>query len=225
MDLVGVMLARALGQSGWAPVMGFGAGIVSSFGPCVAPRFVALARLTAGVAGWRRRVRIVAFVAGLCTSYVLLGTIAGAFAYANALSSYAYLVVGIALIAGGLVTIVRESPPECCPPNSALGARSSDAPIGAVFAAGVAFVAIGSPCCGPIAAMLAGGGGMAAGGAARSAVLLTAFALGHATPLVAASSGSACCAGLLRSRLPAPALSTVGGAVTIAVGTYYALLA
>ena len=38
-------------MEGWLPVAAFGAGIASSAGPCVAPRFLAAASLCTGTSG------------------------------------------------------------------------------------------------------------------------------------------------------------------------------
>lgn len=219
-DVVGAAIERAIEPTAWAPIVGFGAGMASSFGPCVAPRFVALTSLTAGDVGVRRWVRIGAFVSGLCTSYVLLGTVAGALGYLGAYSAYVYAALGLGLVAGGLSAVMRE-PRVACGQHAP---RAPGEPVGAVFVAGLAFVAVGSPCCGPIAAVLASGGA-AGGGVARSAALLTAFALGHATPLVAVACGSARLGHLLHTRIPSAAFATIGGATMIALGSYYAVLA
>jgi cytochrome c biogenesis protein CcdA len=220
-DVVGSAIERAIEPTAWAPIVGFGAGMASSFGPCVAPRFVALASLTAGDVGLRRWVRIGAFVVGLCTSYVLLGTVAGALGYLAAYSAYVYAALGLGLVAGGLSAVMRE-PRAACDQHAP---RAPGAPLGAVFVAGLAFVAVGSPCCGPIAAVLASGGAAGGGGVARSAALLTAFALGHAAPLVAVACGSTRLGHRLHTRIPSSAFATVSGATMIALGSYYAVLA
>ncbi|MEO6835920.1 MAG: cytochrome c biogenesis protein CcdA [Candidatus Tumulicola sp.] len=205
-----------------APAVAFGAGLASSFGPCIAPRFVAVASLTTGESGLKRWTRIGSFVLGLCAGYVLLGTLAGATGYVSAYSGYVYALLGAGLIASGLVSIVRTPRANACAVHAFGGSK---APHGAIFVAGLGFVAVGSPCCGPIAAALAGAGVAGGGSVTRSAALLAAFALGHATPLVAAAFGSMRIANGFRARVPGGALSTVGGALMMALGGYYALLA
>jgi len=219
-DLVGTLLQRAAGPAAWPPLAGFGAGVVSSFGPCAAPRFFALINLTAGEAGLRRWARIGSFVAGLCGSYVLLGSIAGALGYLNDGSTYAYAILGTGLICCGLAAIVRTPRGHAC---ATARPAARNAPLGTAFVAGLVFVGVGSPCCGPIVAAVAGTG--LAGGAAQNAALLGAFALGHATPLVAAACGWVRLGNVLAARVPTSALATVGGAVMMALGSYYALLA
>lgn len=210
------MFDAAAQHAAWAPLLAFAAGITSSFGPCIAPRFVVVASLTAGTSGWTRWARLGAFIAGLCTSFALLGTIAGALGYIASYSSYVYGALAIALVAGGIGAIV--SPHRC------RAAHPSSKPIAsAPFVVGLTFTAVGSPCCGPIAAAL-GGLSTAGGNVTFGALLLGAFALGHALPLVVLAAGAVPIVTYLRARALDSAFATVSGALMIALGGYYAVL-
>ena len=199
--------------------MGFLAGVTSSFGPCIAPRFLAIASFTAETSGAQRFQRVGAFAAGLCTSYVLLGTIAGALGYVAKCSPYIYLTLSLCLVAAGFVTLAR--PAATCCPSEREGTKIG---FGAAFSAGLAFSAIASPCCGPIAAVI-GGMSAASGSVVFGALMLCAFALGHAVPLFALAAGSVPVSRLLRWHAFGLAASLLSGALMIALGAYYAVLA
>jgi cytochrome c biogenesis protein CcdA len=203
-----------------APALSFAAGLATSFGPCIAPRFVAIAGLAANARGAARWLRVAAFVVGLCTSYVLLGSIAGALGMLAAYSSYVYGALGLGLVVAGVGTLVRMPHSPAC----AAAPHRPSVSQGATFATGFALSAVSSPCCGPIAAALAGTS-LASGNAAFGGAMLAAFAFGHAVPLVAVACGSMRVGAFLAARSATPALSTVGGALMVALGTYYGLLA
>jgi cytochrome c biogenesis protein CcdA len=170
--------------------------------------------------GWERFARIGAFVLGLCAGYVALGSIAGAVVHVGAYSSYAYAALAVWLTVSGIRTIVAASHDRACGVSRAARTGSS---IGAAFVAGSAFATLGSFCCSPLGAAVAVGryGGA---GFAETVGLMTAFALGHAAPVVAVASGSRrlACAG--RAYFPAWAISTIGGALSLSLASYYALL-
>jgi cytochrome c-type biogenesis protein len=219
MDFARAAIESSASQSYWAPSFAFIAGIGSSFGPCCAPRFVAITGLTAQTSGWRRWLRVGAFTSGLCTMYVAVGTIAGALGLVSRYSTYIYVALASTLLIAGVVTLVR--PARRCTVHD--GAHNAVAPSGA-FVTGLAFALVTSPCCGPIAAVL-GGLSVAAGSMAFGALTLSAFALGHALPLVAFAVGSAPFTRLMQAHSLEIALSVVGGAMMIALGAYYAVLA
>lgn len=172
--------------------------------------------LTANVGDGQRRVRVVAFVAGLCLCYVLVGSIAGALARLSSYSTQLYAALSAALVLVGIATLVRHS--NRCSGES----YRSHAQRGLLFLLGLGFGSIVSPCCGPIAIALAGIG-LAAGSVVGGALSLAAFAIGHSLPLLTLLCGGRRADRVLREA--EPALATIGGALMIALGAYYAVLA
>ncbi len=104
-DVLGEGLRAAATRSPLAYPLVFAAGVVTSVGPCVAPRYVAVAALANAA---RRPWRVVAaFVAGLVGAYVALGLAAGALGALWSTSSAVYAVLAVVLAVGGLVTLLR----------------------------------------------------------------------------------------------------------------------
>jgi cytochrome c-type biogenesis protein len=218
-DVVGFTIDLAAQRAGWATAAAFAAGIATSFGPCVAPRFVAVASLSSQAHGAARWLRIAAFVGGLCASFVLLGTIAGGVGLLARYATWVYAALAIATIAAGIRAIVTQ--PQPCAAGESTGARASN---GAAFLAGAGLTAIASPCCGPVAAALAAAA-TAGGSPLFAATTLAAFALGHAVPVVAIACGASSLARWAHAHIPAWAVATVSGALMVALGGYYGLLA
>jgi cytochrome c-type biogenesis protein len=218
-DVVGFTIDLAARRAGLASLASFAAGIATSFGPCVAPRFVAVASLSSQARGAARWLRIAAFVAGLCASFVLLGTIAGSLGLLARYATWVYAVLAIATVAAGIRAIVMR--PEPCAARESTGAKASN---GAAFLAGAGLSAVASPCCGPVAAALAATA-TAGGSPSFAAMTLGAFALGHAVPVVAIACGASSLARRAHAHLPAWAVATVSGALMVALGGYYGLLA
>ena len=71
------------------------AGAATSIGPCVAPRYIALAALLGRT--WRRALTVAAFVAGLLTAYTALGFGTGLLAAVTGHASAVYVVLALAL--------------------------------------------------------------------------------------------------------------------------------
>jgi cytochrome c biogenesis protein CcdA len=213
-DPVSAAISATAARSLWAPALAFVAGVVTSIGPCVAPRFVAVAALT--TAGGTGRWRIVAaLVAGLCVSYVAVGMAGGILARVSAISTYVYACASAACLAFGVRELLR-SPSAPCARHCA--APSSSAP---AFLLGASFALVTSPCCTPAIVVL---GTLAATQAsvAFGALTIAAYALGHALPLAAAGFGWQRGAAWLPNQ---GSLQTVGGALMIALAGYYGVLA
>jgi cytochrome c biogenesis protein CcdA len=199
------------------PIVAF-AGVVTSLGPCVAPRYIALASLLGG----KRRTRtIAAFVAGMMAAYTALGFGAGLLGQLAQHASALYLVLAAALACGGITTLLRG--PGC------EGAHGEQREIGpprrssAVFSLGAASAFVVSPCCTPVLAAVLGMTAFDANPLSRAA-LLGAFALGHAAPLFAVGSLGSLCARTFRTWNASPAPAIVSGALMLALGLYYGLL-
>jgi cytochrome c biogenesis protein CcdA len=157
------------------------------------------------------------FTAGLCAGYAIVGTIAGAAGLASAFSPAMYRALAVVAVAGGVWTMVHRSESDCCERK-----RRIDGGLG--FFAGLISAGVASPCCGPIGAALAGVAA-AASGPRYAAAVLCAFALGHVLPLAAVAAGSVRSRGTLARAAASGAGATISGALMLAAGAYYAVLA
>jgi cytochrome c-type biogenesis protein len=194
--------------------LAFAAGLLTGFGPCTAPRYLALAPLLNG--GGRMRTTGL-FVAGMLLTYAAIAFGMGVVVNVTRAASAVYLVFSAALVILGLRMLLRTG--DCAHGHAGGHTRASGAfTLGAASALGV------SPCCTPV--LIAVSGATAAdGNVAARLILLAAFVLGHAAPLFAAAPLAGTLErGAKRWNLdPAPAV--VAGALTIALGAYYGLLA
>lgn len=200
-----------------APVLAFSAGAASSFGPCIGPRLLALTALCSQRHGAARWIVAGVFAAGLCAGYAIVATVAGAAGLASALSPAIYRALAVVALAGGFWTLAHRTQSVCCRREPAIGG-------GFGFFAGLASAAVTSPCCGPIAAALAGVAAASAGPRYAAAIVL-AFGLGHALPLAAIAAGSVRLRGTVARVVAGGAGSTISGALMLAAGAYYAVLA
>ena len=208
-------IARA--DAGRLPLVAL-AGAVTSLGPCVAPRYVAIAAL---LGDRRRALTIAAFVAGMVTAYTALGFGAGLLAQVSGHASALYVVLAVALAAGGIITLCRGS--SCDHPHHTIHASAEPHRLSGVFTLGAASALVISPCCTPICLAAVVGMSVDANPTTR-AELLAAFALGHAAPLFAVGTLGSLCARTLHTWNASAAPAVVSGALMIALGAYYGLL-
>ena len=205
----------------------FIAGALTSAGPCVAPRYVALAAIAGG---YRHPiVPTLVFVAGLLGAFMALGFGAGLLGAMWSFSPLLYALLAAGLVVGGCVTLARAvaqpaghaaCAADCGGSSAAAGQRS----LGAVFMLGTASTLVVSPCCTPVIAGVIGAS-TAIGKPVLGIILLASFALGHVLPLFFAGSVSSMFAPALRWRLPAQAPRIISGVLMLALGAYYAVLA
>jgi cytochrome c-type biogenesis protein len=216
-DPIGAATTAAAQQSAWTPALAFAAGIATSAGPCVAPRFVAVAALAGspGAAKWKS---IGAFAAGTCASYVTLGIASGMLGKIAAVSSNLYALLAVALLAFGLRTLFVEPSTHRC--DDAPPAKHS---LGSAFLFGASSALVASPCCTPVIVVL---GSLAASRASElfGALSIVSYGLGHAVPLAAAGLGWGWI-GLRANGAWRGASQTVGGALMLALAGYYGVLA
>lgn len=217
MDVVSAALHGAGKASVAGPALAFAAGAASSFGPCIGPRLLTLAALCSRHRGARRWATAGVFTAGLCAGYAIVGTVAGAAGLVSAFSPALYRTVSLVAVAGGVWTIMRRSEPACCEAKPRIEG-------GAGFFAGLVSAGVTSPCCGPIGAAMAGVAA-ASSGPRYAAVILCAFALGHVLPLAAVGAISLRLRGSLARAAASGAGATISGALMVAAGAYYAVLA
>jgi cytochrome c biogenesis protein CcdA len=217
-DPVGAAISAAAAQSLWAPLLAFGAGIASSAGPCIAPRFVAVTAL-AGAPGAARWKSIAAFAAGLCASYVLLGIAAGLLSRVAAVSGNLYAFLAILLLALGLHALLTDPARHRCS-----GPRSANGSLGAAFLLGGSSALIVSPCCAPVVVTL-GSLTAARSSVTLGAVSIAAYALGHAVPLALAGFGWNAIGTRIDAGVWKSVSQMVGGGLMLALAGYYAVLA
>ena len=193
----------------------FALGAITGIGPCVAPRYIALAALAQRV---RRPWRIGAtFGLGVVTAYVTIGMGAGVLGALRAWSTAIDLSLAVALAIAGGVTLWRDERAHrhaACAPASAGGVYL----LGATSALGV------SPCCTPVVAAIAGFSGLD-GHPIEAMLLLTAFAAGHALPIAAAVALGTRSMQALARLGTTTAGGVVSGTLMIALAGFYALRA
>ena len=219
-DPAGAALRAAASGSALAYPLLFAAGVATSVGPCVVPRYLTVAALAHAR---RPRRRIAAYVTGIVIAYVLLGVAAGALGMLWRTSGAIYGSLAVLLAAGGAVTLLHE-PHACGGPCSHRTASPAGGGLGAALLLGAASALVVSPCCTPLIAGIAGLivlGGRHTDGAA----LLGAFALGHVVPLLAAGTLGARIAGALARATVSQAPAVIAGTLMLALSAYYGLLA
>ncbi|MGD0051352.1 MAG: cytochrome c biogenesis protein CcdA [Vulcanimicrobiaceae bacterium] len=216
-DVVSAALRAAPAGEAFAYPLAFAAGVVTSVGPCVAPRYVALAALVQSTARpWRVAG---AYLVGLVAAMVAIGLAVDALNALRAASMVLNLALATTLAVVGVVTLARGGRTvhghagECAP----LG-------VGGIALLGASGALIVSPCCTPILAAIAGLT-VTAGRFGSGTALLAVYALGHAWPLLlTTAAGTPLAAGFARlAGSDAPA--TVSGTLMLALASYYGLLA
>lgn len=224
-----ISAAEAAIASGSPAAVGlaFAAGLCTSLGPCVSPRYLAVTAIASGYS--RPLAPTLAFVGGLIGAFMLLGLGAGILGSVVGLSTPLYAVLAAGLIAAGLVTIVRArpavGPAACCgtgrrPPGvPALRHRS----YGGIFLMGAVSALVVSPCCTPVIASIVALSS-AIGRPLLGSLALASFALGHALPLCFAGSVTTYVRRCVSIRIGAQAPAIVTGALMLALGAYYGLL-
>lgn len=220
-DPAALGLRAAASGSALAYPLLFAAGVATSIGPCVVPRYLSVAALAH--AAHRPRRRIAAYVAGIVVAYVLLGVAAGALGALWRTSGAVYAMLAALLAAAGVVTLVHEQHP-CGGACSHRSDPSTGGGLGAALLLGAASALVVSPCCTPLIAGIAGLT-VLGGHAADGALLLGAFALGHVMPLLAAGTLGARLASLLARATVSQAPAVIAGTLMLALSAYYGLLA
>jgi cytochrome c-type biogenesis protein len=214
-DPVDAALRAAAYDSAYAYPLVFLAGVVTSIGPCVAPRYVALTALSHASA--KPRSTAAGFVGGLLCGYVVLGIGADLLGVVIANSRLVYALLAVGLAVGGAVTLLRDGRSSACEGHAPVAGT------GPSFIAGACSAWVVSPCCTPIVTILAARA--AAGHAWQSGTLLLTFALGHATLLVAGSSMTDRLSAFFGRTARIVASPIVAGTLMLALAGYYGLLA
>lgn len=220
-DPAGAGLRAAAAGSWLAYPLLFAAGVATSIGPCVVPRYLTIAALAH--ASRRPRERITAYVAGIVAAYVLIGVAAGALGALWQTSGIIYAALAALLAAGGVATLLHER--HAC--GDACCDRTATAPgggLGGALLLGAASAFVVSPCCTPLIAGIAGLT-VLGGRAAEGAALLGAFALGHVVPLLSAGTVGTRIARAMARATVSEAPAVIAGTLMLALSAYYGLLA
>jgi len=200
-------------------VVGAGvAGVFSSVGPCMASRFISLAALTSAGNARQAASTACAFVGGVVIAYVAMGLALRTVAQLAAHAADLDLVCGVALLAVAATGLFAKRCPE---KPETHGERSS---LGAACLLGACGALALSPCCTPIIAALMVYAAQGAG-VSYAALLLGAFALGHAAPLVLLACGNARLVSALARVGLAEAAHTGGAVLSGLLGGYYLCIA
>jgi cytochrome c-type biogenesis protein len=215
-DAVGAGLLAVAGGSAWAYPLVFGAGIATSIGPCVAPRYVAVAALAAS-AKHPRRV-LAAFAAGIIAAYVAIGSAAGLTGALRAWSPLVYALLAAALVTAGAYALLRNAEPS--------HAHHVRVPVsvGGTLLLGAASAVVVSPCCTPVVAGIAGLT-MVSGRPAEGVALLACFAAGHVVPAILAAASGRRGMAIFARAAGTGAANVVSGTLMLALGAFYGLLA
>jgi cytochrome c biogenesis protein CcdA len=196
----------------------FAAGVASSLGPCVAPRYLAVAGFASSSPRPTRAA--FAFVAGLIGAYAVLGF---SFGWLGSVRSPAGIIDGamaIALLAAGSILLWRSERSGGSSCSHGGGGIPSGAPF--LLGAGSAFVV--SPCCTPIlAAIVATASEL--GRPLAGAGVLACFALGHAVPLFAVGAAGSLFKHIRLDGPYAQAPAVIGGSLLLCLGAYYGVIA
>ncbi len=221
-DAVSAGLHAVATRSPLAYPLVFAAGMVTSIGPCAAPRYVALAAL---VNASRRPARIVAaFVAGLVGAYVVLGAAAGALGALWSASRFVYAALAVMLAVAGVTTLLRGGSASHVHDIAHAHQTGGRASLGGTFLLGASSALVVSPCCTPIVAGIAGLT-TASGHTGVGVALLATFACGHALPIVSVSALGTRVAQTLRQVAASHASPVVAGTLMLALAAYYGVLA
>lgn len=218
-DPISQGLAAVSARSVYAPALVVLAGAASSIGPCVAPRFIAVAGLTAGKSRAHALALVGAFVAGLTATYAAFGAVSSLLGRATQLSTYTYVAVAAALALGGVMTLWHGQS-DCGHAHE----HAKNGSIGGALLLGASFALVVSPCCTPLVLGILAYTS-AAGSPVYGSGLLACFALGHALPVVAVAFGMNGMTGALQRYGVRQAAGVVSATLMLGLAAYYAVLA
>lgn len=192
--------------------LAFITGLATSFGPCLAPRYVALAaQLTSGASG----MSIGSFLMGCIGGYVAFAAGGALVTALQASSPVVYALAGVMLATVGLRYLLAGDDIRHDHTN-----RKNDS-FGARFLSGLCCSIFGAPCCMPVAVAL--GAQSSAYDVGYGALALAGFGIGQSLPLVVVALASRFRP--IRWIQPLPVRSTIAGTLLIAMGALYGAIA
>lgn len=216
MDATSAALRALATQNSWTPGLAFVAGAASSFSPCVAPRMLAVAALTANKPATYTLRIVTVFTAGIVAAYSMLALGGTLFWHVVRYSSYLYMGIAVVMGTAGVLALARHSD---CQPTAVLRSKKS---LSSVFLLGASSAATFSPCCMSViaaAALYARNTGPL-----PACMMAACFAFGHAAPLGIVAMGSRALGMAVYSGAQ-PAARVVTGALMLSVAGFYCVLA
>lgn len=197
-------------------VSAFLAGLATSVGPCVAPRYLALAALVANSSGRARWLLVVCFVVGLLLCYGMLAMTASLIAALAALSRFVYFGLALCFLGVGLRTLAA---PQTCAHRGLAGTSP-----GSALMAGGALGLVFSPCCTPVVGLMASIA-ITPGSFNTALLAVFAFTIGHIAPLATVGVGLRIAERLAFGDILGASTGTIAGGLSLALACYYGLLA
>ena len=206
------------------------AGLITSVGPCVAPRYIAISAIAAS---YRHPiVPTLMFIAGLLCTFTIVGFGSSMLGSLWALSTPLYALLAVGLVCAGCATLVRAGRHQCSheagaadfPCERTIAPTNGRRSAGGIFLLGATSALIISPCCTPFIAGIVAAAA-ATGKPVLGMLLLVSFALGHALPLLFAGNAGSLLRGPLRWRMPEQTSGIVAGTLLLALGAFYGVLA
>jgi cytochrome c-type biogenesis protein len=223
MDIFAQGMQAVATRSALAPVLVFSAGVLSSFGPCVAPRFIAVISC-AGSATRRMPVIVGAFMGGLISAYAAFGFASSLVGRLVDIASWTYGAVALALLAGGILTLLQAKPQSSC--HAEHGGHvdaTRTLSLGGIFLLGASFAFVIAPCCTPLLTTIIAYT-TDVGDPLYGAAMLSVFALGHGLPVALLGLGAGTLVGRLRRAALHQATAVASGSLMIVLGAFYLCL-
>lgn len=213
-------LAAVNARSAYAVPLAFASGLVSSIGPCMAPRFLAIAGLAAGKPRAKALTLVFCFISGIVLVYAAFGAASSLFREATRFSTWTYGAVAVALAVAGVLALWRDEDCGCRRPAGYFASTGA----GAAFLLGASFALVVSPCCAPLVVGILAYTS-ASGDALYSSLILACFALGHALPILAAAFGAHGAANVFQRYTVRASATVVSASLMLGLAGYYAVLA
>jgi cytochrome c-type biogenesis protein len=220
MDIFAQGMQAVATRSALAPALVFSAGVLSSFGPCAAPRFIAVVSC-AGSAKRRMPVIVAVFLSGLVAAYAAFGFAASLVGRLVDVASWTYGAVALALFAGGAITLVQAKPHASCHDRDIKPSRALS--LGGVFLLGASFAFVIAPCCTPLLATIIAYTSDV-GEPVYGASILAVFALGHGLPVALLGLGAGAVVERLRRAALHQATAIASGTLMIVLAAFYGCL-
>jgi cytochrome c-type biogenesis protein len=223
MDVFAQAARSIASRSTLAPILAFSAGALSSLGPCVAPRLLAVVSCVGAKPARQARIVVAAFLAGLIAAYASFGMIGSLLGRLVDISRWTYDAVALALLVGGIVTLIQAEP-DAHGACRAHAAQEQQPSLGGVFLLGASFAFVIAPCCTPLVATIVAYAGDV-GDPFYGASILALFALGHGLPLAVAGLSAGTLVEYLRKTMSHQATAIASGTIMLALSAFYWCLA
>lgn len=221
MDVIAFAASQAALRTELAVPAAFSVGVITCFGPCVAPRLIAAISLAGGTVGAARWQRSVLFALGVGCCSIATGVVTAALMRLASWSPLIYVGLAIAFSYFGVKTILAPQHVHC----DAGDGNRTNVSAGAIFLLGCSFGLVASPCCTPIIAALAALASALSGDFWFGVAVVGAFVIGHTLPLLSAGLGAGSIDRLVTRHGLGMPVAVVSGALMVALAGYYALLA